>query len=236
MNQTPFAKPSALDALRALGQKKPVQSASPIAAQVNDPAIAGARKDKNTVVLGLDPAFADVAAHAAGLKAALEKAAGEFEAYQGRIRDYGFEKRGLYNDTFKASVTTVKVPYLVDDPSAQGVRATEHVSVICSNKYSVSPDVLQSKAEIGESFGRLFVEETSKSLRPNAEELIRGVFEQVGVQGEELENAMQSLFETRTTVRAAAEYEREERAAPEPVRALLKQMVTRAQPGLKFPG
>ncbi len=235
MNQTPFAKPSALDALRALGSKKPAPSTSPMATQINDPAIAGARKDKNTVILGVDPDFTGKALYASQLKAALDKAKGDFEAIQGQIRDYGAAKRAVYNETFRTDITTVKIPYAsATNPGSLAGSEHDHVSVICSNKYSVSPDLLKSKVEIGDSFPRLFVEETTKSLRPNAEQLIRGVFDQVGLQGEELENVMQSLFETHTKVSTTEKYEQEEKSAPPAVRALLAQMVTRAQPGLKF--
>ncbi len=226
------AKPSALDTLRALTRKAPAPASSPMAAQVNDPAIKGARKDKNTVVLGFDPGIADRAAHAAELKAALERAEGEFSVLQAEMRDYGASKRSLYNDTFKALVTTVKVPYSVPAP---GGPETRHVAVVCSNKYSVQKEiVLGNREALGASYGRLFTEERAKRLRPNAEELIRGVFEQVGLSGAELDEAMGQLFEEEVRVKASEAYEQESaRLSPE-LQAVLSQAVTRSQPGLKF--
>lgn len=226
------AKPNALDALRAIAKKAPAPATSSLAAQINDPAIAGAKKDKNTVVLGFDPAIAERARYAAQLKEALERAEGEFAISQGEMRDYGSGKRGLYNDTFKANVTTVKVPFTVDTPAGP---ETKHVAVICSNKYSVQKDVvLGNKELLGAAYDRLFVEERSKKLKPNAEELIRGVFEQVGLQGDELENAMEQLFEEEVKVKTAEAYEQESKKLPPDVQTVLSQGVTRSQPGLKF--
>ena len=225
-------KPNALDALRAIGKKAPAPATSSLAAQINDPAIAGARKDKNTVVLGFDPAIAEHARHAAQLKEALERAEGEFSISQAEMRDYGASKRGLYNDTFKANVTTVKVPFTVDTP---GGPETKYVAVVCTNKYSVQKDVvLGNKELLGPSYERLFIEERSKKLKPNAEELIRGVFEQVGLVGDELENAMESLFEEEVKVKTAEAYEQEAKKLPQDMQTILGQGVTRSQPGLKF--
>jgi hypothetical protein len=229
---TAATKPNALDILKNLGKKAPAPATSSLAAQVNDPAIAGAKKDKNTVVLGFDPGIADRARYASQLKEALERAEGEFAVAQSEMRDYGGSKRGLYNDTFKANVTTVKVPYTVDTPAGPETRT---VAVICSNKYSVQKDVvLGNKDALGASYERLFVEERSKKLKPNAEELIRGVFEQVGLSGDELENAMEQLFEEEVKVKTAEAYEQESKKLPPDLQTVLAQGVTRSQPGLKF--
>lgn len=225
-------KPNALDALRAIGKKAPAPATSSLAAQINDPAIAGARKDKNTVVLGFDPAIAEHARHAAALKEALERAEGEFSISQSEMRDYGASKRGLYNDTFKANITTVKVPFTIDTP---GGPETKYVAVVCTNKYSVQKDVVLGNRDLlGTSYERLFIEERSKKLKPNAEELIRGVFEQVGLVGDELENAMESLFEEEVKVKTAEAYEQEAKKLPQDMQTILGQGVTRSQPGLKF--
>jgi len=232
MSNAPATKPSALDALRAIARKAPAPSSSSMASQINDPAIAGARKDKNTVILGPDPSVADQARHAAQLKQALEQAEGEFSILQSEMRDYGASKRGLYNDTFKANVTTVKVPYTVDTP---GGPETKFVAVVCTNKYSVQKDVvIGNKDALGAAYDRLFVEERSKRLKPNAEELIRGVFEQVGLTGEELDTAMDSLFEEEVKVKTAEAYEQESKKLPPDLQTVLSQAVTRSQPALKF--
>jgi len=232
---TTEAKPNALAALKALGQKKPVASTSPIAMQINDPAIAGAKlnKTKTGVVLGFDPTITERAAYAASLKQALEDATAAFTIAQGEMRDYGKSKRDLFNDTFKADVTTVSVPFNVETPTGPEQKV---VQVICSNKYSVQKDtILNNRAEFGEHFERLFKVDETKSLKPNAEDLIRGVFSSVGLSGEELENAMGELFETKTAVATTENYEQEARKVPEPLKAILDVSVTRAQPGLKFP-
>jgi len=230
MSNTP-SKPSALDSLKALSKKQPAPAAA-ISVQVNDPAIQGAKKDKNTVILGLDPSIAERAQYAANLKEALERAQADFEVSQAEMRDYGSGKRSLYNDTFKANVTTVKVPYSVQTPTGP---ETKHVLVICSNKYSVQKDVvLNNKAALGDSYNRLFVEESSKKLKANAEELIRGVFTDLGITGEELETTMGNLFEEEVKVKTTEQYEVESKKLPDDVRMILDQAVTRAQPGLKF--
>ena len=71
-------KSSALDALKNLGKKTPVAGASVIATQLADPAIAGAKRVKNTVTLGFDPGIAEDAKYAAELKQALEDATSAF--------------------------------------------------------------------------------------------------------------------------------------------------------------
>lgn len=231
---TTAAKPSALDALKALSQKKPAPSAA-ISVQINDPAIAGATRGKGSssvVTLGLDPAFAPSASQCAGLKEALERAEQEFKVLQSEMRDYGASKRGLYNDTFKSNVTTVKVPYEVETP---GGKELQYISVICSNKYSVQKDiVLGNKEALGEAYPRLFVEETTKALKPNAEELIRGILKEVGLGPEEVETSMENLFETTTKVATTENYETEAKKLPDDLKTILGQAVTRAAPGLKF--
>lgn len=225
-------KPSALDALRALGQKKPVATSPALSAQNADPAIAGAKRDKNTVKLGFDPGFSERAAYGAALKHALERATSDFEVAQAELRDYGKKKRAVYNDAFKANVTTVCVPFSVEVP---GGHETRYVQVVCSNKYSVVKDmVLNNQAELGEWFGKLFTVETVKKLKPNAEELVRNLFSEMGLQGDDLEASMAALFDTEHKVSTKEDFEQASSLAPPEVKAILEQAVTRAQPGLKF--
>jgi hypothetical protein len=229
-------KSSALDALRGLG-KKAAPPASAIATQVNDPAIAGAhlaKKGSSQVILGFDPAIAPVAERSAALKEALERAQSEFEVDQAAMRDYGAAKRGLYNDTFKADVTTVCVPFQVQTPTGH---ETRHVQVVCTKKWSVRKEIVLGNRELlGDAYERMFAEETTKKLRPNAEELIRNVFAEVGLQGDELEAAMGQLFEEETTVKARDTYEQEYKKLPDQAKVVLDQAVTRSSPALKFPG
>lgn len=236
-------KPSALDALKALAAKKPAPTgASDAAVQIADPAIAGARrsKSKSTVLLGFDPSVAEDAATCAQLKRALADAEASFKVFQAKIRDYGKEKREAYNSAFKAGVTTVCVPYLSEvphDPNSDTPgRETHHIQVICSNKYSVAQEtVLANRETLGEHYDRLFVEEETKKLRANAEELIRDLLAENGIQGEALETVMSTLVEKTTKVSTTEAYEQEVRKVPESLRAVLDQAVTRVEPGLKFP-
>ena len=236
------SKPSALDTLRALGAKKTAPAEVALSSRMSDPAIAGARPakgSKSTVLLGFDPDFADKARHAADLKDALDRATADFVVLQADARDYGKKKRSLYNEAFKTDITTVSVPYTVMVPGdqADGAVATEtrYMKVICSNKYSVSGEsVLANKDAFGDSFDRLFLVEETKSLKPNAEELVRGLLVENGIDGEELDNAMSSLFETKVKVSTRDTFESEEaKLAPE-LRSVLSQTVKRAEPGLKF--
>jgi hypothetical protein len=234
---TTASKPSALDTLKALSQKKTVAATSAMATQVNDPAIAGATMgkgaSKNVVTLGLDPAFAPNASTCAALKEALERAETEFKVLQADTRDYGSKKRDLYNETFKANITTVKVPYEVDVPG--GGKEKAYVSVVCSNKYSVQQDiVLGNKDALGDLFPRLFTETVTKSLKPNAEELIRGILKEVGLGDEEVETSMQNLFDTTTKVATTEAYETESKNVPDALKAVLDQAVTRSAPALRF--
>jgi hypothetical protein len=235
------SKPSALETLKALANKKAPSVATSLSAEVTDPAISGAKRSKNTVQLGFDPSVTEQAAHAAALKSALDKAKAEFEIVQAVMRDYGAKKRESYNSIFKTNITTVSVPYLVEVPNDEVSdtpgRETCYVQVICSNKYSVQQDaVLALEKDIEPAvFTKLFEKETTKTLKPNAEQLIRNLFEEMGLQGEELENSMTSLFDTTTKVKATEGYEQEIKAAPEAVQTILGQTVTRVSPGLKFP-
>jgi hypothetical protein len=236
-------KPSALDNLRALSAKKPTSTTSPLSIQTNDPAIAGATRDKgsksSTVKLGFDPSVAEKAAYAAGLKAALEKAEADFEISQAEMRDYGKDKRDVYNDTFKSNVTTVCVPYTIEVPNDQNSdtpgRETRYVQVICTNRYSVQVEtVLNNRETLGDLYEKLFVEEHTKILKPNAESLIRDLLGEMGLKGDELENSMQTLFDEKVKVSTQEHYETEVKKASDEIRALLAQAVTKVSPGLKF--
>ena len=225
-------KVSALDSLRALAQKKPGMASPSLTIQVTDPAIAGAKRDKSVVRLGFDPSFHDKAAYCSKLKVALDRATTDYEIMQAELRDYGSEKRKLYNDTFKTNITTVAVPFQVETPEGQ---ETKFVNVICSNRYSVQKDMILNNFEtLGEWRDRLFKVEVVKKLKPNAEELIRNVFQELGMEGEALEGAMASLFETETKISAAEDFESQETKAPDVVRSILSQAVSRCSPALKF--
>lgn len=226
------AKPSAVDTLKALSQKKPAPAAAALTTQITDPAIAGAKKTGSTVTLGFDPAISDRAKYCAELKVAVEQATSEFEVLQGEMRDYGIGKRKLYNGTFKANMTTMKVPYTITTPTGP---ETKTVAVICSNKYSVQKDVvLNNKEALGEAYGRLFLEERTKALKPNAEDLIRGLLKEVGLDDEQVNSSMENLFEETVKVKTTEGFEQEAEKLPADVQALLGQAVTRSQPGLKF--
>ena len=231
--ETVAKKPSALDALKSLSQKKPAAASGfAISATSADPAIAGAKLGKgssNVVTLGMDPTFTEKARQCAALKAALKQAESEFEILQAETRDYGAAKRELYNSTFKTNVTTVKVPFLTDNKEAH------HVSVVCSNRYSVQKDmVLGNRDAFGEFYERLFVEERTKSMKPNAEELIRGILSEIGLKPEEVESSMENLFEETVKVSASENFEQESKKVPDEVKTLLEHACTRAAPGLKF--
>jgi len=234
---------SALAALKAMAQKKPAPVGSPAASLVtesNDPAIAGAQRNKSTVTLGVDPSIENAARECAELKAALNLAEAQFKVRQAELREYGAEKRSKYNDTFKCNVTTVAVPFTVEVPSdaesATPGREKRVVQVICSNKYSVSADtVLGLEKDLGDFFPRLFRKEEKKLLKPNAEDLIRNLLMELGISGEELETSMDALFEIQTKVSTTEAYEQEVKAAPEDIQSVLAQAVKRAAPGLKFP-
>lgn len=233
---------SALDALKALANKKVTSTAPALSAEMNDPAIVGAKRagsSKNVVNLGFDPSVTEHAARTAALKSALERAKAEYEIEQAVLRDYGKQKRGLYNDLFKTNITTVCVPYTSEVPNDENSdtpgRETQYVQVVCTNRYSIERDtVLSLEEKIGpEVFEKLFVKDTTKILKPNAEVLIRNLLEEMGLKGEMLENSMTSLFDTETTVKTAEAYEQEIKKAPEPVQVLLSQSVTRVQPSVK---
>lgn len=231
MNQAVPAK-SAIGTLLSISQKKPTVMSPALSAQSADPAIAGAKRDKNTVKLGFDPGFTERAAQAATIKAALERAESDFEIVQAELRDYGKEKRALYNDAFKTVVTTVCVPYSVETPTGP---ETKYIQVVCSNKYSCQKDMLFNNTDtLGDWMDRLFNVEESKELKPNAEELIRNILVEAGLSEENLESAMESLFETKRKISTRDNYEQESVKAPDHVKAILDQAVTRAQPGLKF--
>lgn len=236
---------SALDTLKKLANKKTVDdsaAAGALTTQLQDPALAGARRDKNVVRLGFDPAIAPQAQEAAELKAALAEAEARYAMVQVDMRQYGVDKRGLYNDTFKADVTTVAVPYSVEvpacDESATPGRETRYVSVVCTNRYTAQAStVLQLRDSAAISpvdFGKLFVVEETKKLKPNAEELVRGVLTEAGMEGEVLENAMLALFDTEVKLSVNKDFEKNIKEVDDATRTLLAQCVKRVEPSLKF--
>ena len=188
------------------------------------------------------------AKYAADLRRALDSAEAEFSVAQAEMRDYGVAKRAAYNRAFRANVTTVEVPYcefLEELPRASKEEPARHapaqgqelrvVQVICSNKYSVAQDtILQNRDRLGDDFERLFKIEETRTLKPNAQDLLQGVFAELGIEGEQLTTIMEQLFERKVKVFATETYEQEVQRLPDDVQALLAQMVTRAQPGLKF--
>lgn len=224
---------SALGALRAMGKKEKVDPTSTYADTVNDIAVAGAKRVKTTVQLGFDSDFAPTAKLAADAKDALKRAEKEFEVHQAQVRDYGIEKRKIWNKSKRSLDTTVAVPYEVDVPGGQ--KETRHVAVVCSNKYSVRKDTIeQIRGDLGDSYDRLFEEDRKKVLKPNCEDIVRGLLGELGMEGEELEGAMDSLFEEEVKIKTKKEYEREVEAVPDGLRDILDQAVTRSQPALKF--
>lgn len=235
---------SALDTLKKLASKKTVEgnAAAALTTQLQDPALAGAKRDKNVVRLGFDPAIAPKAQEAAELKAALEEAEARFALVQVDMRGYGADKRDLYNDTFKADVTTVSVPYSVEvpacDDSATPGRETRYVSVVCTNRYTCQKDTVIGLRDSGAlsqaDFAKLFTLETTKTLKPNAEELVRGLLGEMGMVGDDLENAMASLFDTNTKLSVSKAYEKAVKEVDDATRTLLGQCVKRVEPALKF--
>lgn len=235
---------SALDALKALSKKKPAPAgsiATSLVTETNDPAIAGAKrgKSKTTVTLGFDPAFAEKAKSAARLKEMMASAAASFKSLEGDVRDYGASKREKYNEAFKCDMTTVCVPYFVEVPvcaeSATPGREQRVIQVICTNKYSTSPEVLKFKNDLGETFDLLFKEDQMQVLKPNAADLIRNLFIELGITGEELDTSMEALFEKRVSVSTTTSYEQEEKKLPNEIRSVLSQLVKKVNPSLKFP-
>lgn len=226
-------KQSSIETLRALSKKKPAPGAPELAAQTQDPAIAGAKLHRTTVQLGLDQKFTETAKKAAALDSVLKAAEADFKILQSEVRDYGRSKREIYNDAFKAQVQTVAIPYEVETPSGL---EKKFVQVTCTNRYSVQKEmVLGNKEKFGEAYFKLFEEERVQKLKPNAEELIRGVLQENGLEGDDLEAAMTSLFEEEVVVKTTDKYEVEaKKVSDDHLAAVLEQAVVRAQPSVKF--
>lgn len=245
MSETSAApKLSALEKIKALSGKKPASGdpGKSLTGSLGDPAIANAKRNKNTVTLGADPDIEEDAKTCAALKNALDTATAQFKIFQSKIRDYGAGKRIAYNEAFKANITTVQVPFTIQVADGDGMAATpgreeKVVQVVCTSKYSVAADtVLALEGDMGDKlFGRLFEKAESKALKPNAEDLIRELLGELGIEGEELDNAMNRLFDTTVKVKATKGYEDEIKEAPDAIQQILKQAVVRQAPGLKFP-
>jgi len=247
--EAPPAQPSGLDMLRA-AITTPDPSAAPTSVPTNsalasymaDPAIAGAtRKGKSGVVkLGFDPKIAKEAREAAQIAGQIKTLSALFKVSQASMREYGADKRRVYNKAYRTDVTTVDVPYTVEVPqdanSDTPGHETRYVQVVCQNKYSVQGEaVLSAKEELGGWFDKLFTVTETKSLRPNAEELFRKILIDQGIKDDNLEKAMDLLFETKKKVDTVEAYESLEQEAPQVVRTMVSQNVTRVEPSLKFP-
>lgn len=200
-----------------------------LASTLTDPAIAGARKNKNTVTLGFDPDMAKTVAETAVVASSLVKLQNQLDESKKTIRAYGTSKRSIYNDKFVSDVTTVDIPYLDN-------QETKFVQVICANRYSVSKEtVLSIESRLGESFSRLFNKSESKTLKPNAELLFKKILIEVGVPSDKLDITMSGLFDTDTSVSTTDSYEREIKKVTGDLADILNQAVVRAEPGIKFP-
>jgi hypothetical protein len=233
------AKPSAVDSLRKMMRSAAPQEPCVPEAVASDPVLAGARLVKNVVQLGPDPELESVARAAYTAGAVARRAAARLAKQTDRIRAYGVEKRAAYNDAFRAEVATVAVPFRLDPsaPPSSPEGEVRYVQVTSSNRYSVNQEVaLANKEALGDAYGKLFVEETSKRLRPNTEGVLRGILEQAGLKPDELEEAMGLLFEETIVVRASEVMERESKALPEALHPVVAQIATRAQASVKIPG
>lgn len=219
--------------LLALTSTDPFTSTDSIVSdlEIADPVIRNSVRNKSTVTLGLDQTFSSVAATAATLVAAIDKAEKAFEQTQIKLREYGKAKRDLYNKTYKSNVVTVNIPYC-----PTGETELKYAQVICSSKYSVSKDaVLAIKDKLGDSFSKLFNQSDDKVLKPDAIVLFEKILKDVGIPDEKIQQSMSVLFDISTTVSTKDSYESEHEKLPDNLRAILDQIVTRHKPGLKFP-
>lgn len=228
--------PSALETLLALSTNSPApQGSATIVRSLSDPALQGATKKGSVVQLGLDPNFTERAKHCADLNDALKDAATAFSVLQTELRDYGAEKRSSYNELFNADAVTVCVPFEVDAPGQPNGKEKKFVQVICTNRYSVQEDVIKgSKEVIGEYYDRLFEETTTRTLKPNAEDLLRNLFLELKMNPEQAEATLDALRDVRVSVKTREDYEKQSKHLPEAVKTILDQGVRRGQPGLKF--
>lgn len=213
---------------------------SPLAGVTDDDIIRNATRKKNTVTLGFDPNIQEDAKQCAELRAALEKAKALFAKTESTIREYGAEKRSAYNDAFRCTITTVNVPFQVtvppdDESDTPGVE-TKHIQVVCTNKYSVQTEAVSGlKKELGDTYGKLFVEDTKKVLKAEAVDLFKKILAEVGLPEKKIDSTMEVLFNDEVKISTTEMYESEHKALPEETREILDQIVVRQKPGLKFP-
>lgn len=223
----------AIDDLKDLGKKKARPPLAKAPRALNDPAIADGAHDGDKVVLGFDSGFAGRARDAGAAWQALTKAKQNFEILQSEVRDYGQSKRDLWNATFGEQVATVCIPYRARVPS--GDEQTKHIQVTCSSRYSVLQEVvLAHREKFGLHFDALFEVDEVRTLKPNAGELLEGVFKELGIKGAQLERVMGELFDRTEKVRVRHGYEQTSRLVPPFVADVLEKAVTRAQPATKF--
>ena len=220
----------ALEAIRALSLKRSMEAAAAVESPVSeDPVILGARREKNVVILGSNDAMAEAAACGSELKDAISQSQEAFDMIAGDLRRYAKEKREAYNKAYSADISTVGVPYV----DSNGLPAIVNITV--ADRYSVQKDVvLNNRDTFGPMFDRLFKVEESKKLKPNAEALIRGVFSDLGLTGEDLENTMNNLLETEVKVSVQKDFEKTSKMCTPNQKAVLDQTVAQAQPAVKF--
>ncbi len=220
----------ALEVIRALSIKRAQEAAAAQETPVSqDPVILGARREKNVVVLGDEAWIAEAAAAGADLKKTINDAQEAFDMISADLRKYGKEKREAYNKAFSADISTVAIPYTGPDGSPTTVQVT------VADRYTVQKEVvLNNKDNFGPMFDRLFKVEETKKLKPNAEALIRGVFQDLGLSGEDLENTMQNLLDTEVKVSTKKDFEKLATDCTPNQKAILEQSVTQAQPAVKY--
>jgi hypothetical protein len=223
---------SAVDTLKKLASQNE-KTSNAISTHSKDPALSGAIRDKNVLRLGIDPDIEDKAREAADLKLALADAEARFAIVQKEIRQYGSDKRQSYNETFKTCVTSVSVPYSTGE-FENGQPGVKHVTVVFTNRHTVNPDVANHKPSLGPAFDRLFVEKRSKTLKPNAEHLMRGLLGELGLSEKDVDQAMQVLFDERVSIATSKNYESEEQKLPDELKAILSQFVRKTSPSIRF--
>lgn len=232
-NENQVAKSSALTELLSLAEPVGPSVEDTKVDGLADPVLRYATRNKQTVTLNFDPNFESQAREAARLNSTILKAQEAFKKFQEAVRRYGAEKKDAYNAAFKSDVVTVNVPYHFDDANGQNV--VGHIQVVCSNKYNVAKEaILKLEKDLGDKFSKLFKKDVKKVLKPNSEALFKQILVDLGVPEEKLAGTMAVLFDDDVSVGTTEEYENVLKTLPEDVQVVLKQNVTRSQPGLKF--
>jgi hypothetical protein len=185
--------------------------------------------DKNGYVLSFtDPSIARILTESCALETAVRVAKKKLDENLKLVRDYGVSRRDACARLLGGAHLTVKIPYADENGSPR------LASVTCSRRYTVKPDVLKARGDMGDAFDQLFEVAERHVLTPKGLDVVRGLLARSGLTGKQIEAAIEQMCEVETTVSAVEDFDERAAAMASMEAALARSFVTRAAASVKL--